>query len=63
VIVSGVYFARFTTLKYKPTNGDTLSMPFDSLSGWPIAIDSIYQTGTDSLSRVKKVFIIANKRN
>ena len=63
VIVSGVYFARFTTMKFKPTNGDTLSMPLDSLSGWPFAVDSIYKTGTDSLSRINKIFIIANKRN
>jgi hypothetical protein len=63
VIVSGIYFARFTTVKFKPTNGDTLSMPFDSLYGMPIAVDSIYTTGTDAASRAGKIFVICNKRN
>lgn len=62
IIVSGVYFSRYTNMKFKPTNGDTLSMPFDSLSGMLIAVDTIYKTGTDSLSRSGSIYIIGNKR-
>ncbi len=57
-VVSAVYFDRFTTIKFKPMNGDTLSMPFDSLTGVPFAIDTVYHTGTTSGSQTHHIYVI-----
>lgn len=57
-----IYCARFTNLKIQTRNGDTMTIPLDSLVGYPLDVKRLYKRGTDSLSWVNKIFLIGIRR-
>jgi hypothetical protein len=61
-ITSGIYCTRYSLLKIKLTDSDTLTIPIDSLTGWPFAVDSIYWSGSDTNSLKGAVYIVGNKK-
>ena len=62
VWIEAIYVARFTNVKFKLRSSDTLTFPIDSLCGLPFDVTTVYKTGTDSLSRINKIFLIGRKR-
>lgn len=61
-IPAGIYVTRYSVLKMKLTDSDTMTIALDSLTGWPFAVDSIFWTGSDTNSLKGAVYIPGNKR-